>query len=251
MTSASSTTSGGRTTASGEVAAPVTGNTSRVVAEKTVAAVLLDMDGTLVDSTVVVESMWRRFGAVYGVDPAEILRYSHGRLTLDTVGAFLPDGHCADEVAAALEAEQLDRLDGIVEIPGARRFLSELAGARVAVVTSAPRELARRRLAATGLPQPPVLVTAEDVEAGKPSPEGYVRAAAALGCAPEECAIFEDAEAGIRAAVAAGGWTIVVGGHESCTTSDLSRITDFRDVRVRHDGRRLVLQLRATAAQRL
>jgi mannitol-1-/sugar-/sorbitol-6-phosphatase len=214
------------------------------VEQRTVAAVLLDMDGTLVDSTVVVESMWRRFGSVYGIDPAEILRYSHGRLTLDTVGAFLPEGHCVEDVAAALEEEQLHRLDGIVEIPDAQRFLLELAGAPVAVVTSAPRELAVRRLAAAGLPVPPVLVTAEDVDAGKPSPEGYLRAAAALGCAVAECAIFEDAEAGIRAGLATRAWTVVVGAHESPATTGLARIPDFRTIRARPAGLgRVVLTL--------
>jgi mannitol-1-/sugar-/sorbitol-6-phosphatase len=217
--------------------APATGSHQRLdwVVHGSVAAVLLDMDGTLVDSTAVVESMWRRFAARYGVDPTQILRYSHGRLTLDTVAAFLPEGHSVDQVAAALEAEQLQQLEGIVEVPDARRFLGELAEARVAVVTSAPRELAVRRLAAAGLPQPPVLVTAEDVEVGKPSPEGYLRAADALGCPVQDCAIFEDAEAGIQAALATTASTIVVGRHESSTTYGLRRIADFRAVRARLD----------------
>lgn len=210
---------------------------------RAVGAVLLDMDGTLVDSTAVVEAMWRDFAATYGVDPAEILRYSHGRLTRDTVARFLPSGHPVDEVSAVLEARQLRQLDGIVEIPGAGRFLRELSGTRVAVVTSAPRELAVRRLAAAGLPQPPLLVTAEDVEAGKPSPDGYVRAAAAFGCDVRECAVFEDAEAGIRAALAAGAWTVIVGGHESPSTAGLSRIADFRAVRAVRAADGVVLAL--------
>jgi mannitol-1-/sugar-/sorbitol-6-phosphatase len=208
------------------------------VPERAVAGVLLDMDGTLVDSTAVVEAMWRRFATRHDVDPARLLRYSHGRLTVDTVTAFLPDGHGVPAAAAALEAEQLRELDGIVEIPGAGRFLRALAGAgaRVGVVTSAPRELAVRRLAAAGLPVPPVLVTAEDVAVGKPSPEGYLRGAAALGLPVRDCAIFEDAEAGIRAALATSAWTVVVGGHESPTTVGLARVADFRDVRLRCDG---------------
>lgn len=202
------------------------------------------MDGTLVDSTAVVVAMWRRFASVHGIDLADVLRYSHGRLTVDTVAAFLPDGHSVDEVAAALEAEQLQQLDGIIEIPGAQRFLLELTGARVAVVTSAPRELAVRRLAAAGLPQPPVLVTAEDVGNGKPSPQGYLRAAAALGCRAQDCAVFEDAEAGIQAGLAAGAWTVVVGGHRSSSTSGLSRVADFSTVRARlHDARSVVIDL--------
>lgn len=209
----------------------------------TVAAVLLDMDGTLVDSTAVVEAIWEEFAATYEIDLEPVLRYSHGRQTLDTVREFLPYGHDAGEITAALEAEELQRLEGIVAIPGAQDFLRALQGARVAVVTSAPRELAARRLAAAGLPAPGVLVAAEDVDHGKPAPDGFLRAAAALGVDIEDCAAFEDAEAGIRAAVTAGASTVVVGGHESPITSGLRRVADFRAVRARREGEGLVLTL--------
>jgi sugar-phosphatase len=215
----------------------------RPVHELTVAAVLLDMDGTLVDSTAVVESIWREFTTAYGIDLGAVLRYSHGRRTLDTVSAFLPDGYAARDVAARIEAEELRRLEGIVAIPGAQDFLLALDGVRVAVVTSAERELATRRLAAAGLTAPSVLVAAEDVENGKPAPDGFVRAAAALGAPIEECVVFEDAEAGIRAALAAGASTVVVGNHKSSITVGLPRVADFRAVCARRVDERLLLTL--------
>ncbi|MGH8329458.1 MAG: HAD-IA family hydrolase, partial [Pseudomonas sp.] len=79
-----------------------------------------------------------------------------------------------------------------------------------AIVTSAPKALALRRMAAAGIPQPLVMVTAEDVSAGKPDPAGYRLAAKRLGVEPADCLIFEDATVGILAAEAAGAGLIVV-----------------------------------------
>jgi len=71
--------------------------------------------------------------------------------------------------------------------------------------------LARARMGAAGLPLPPLLVTAERVSASKPDPEGFLKGAAELGFAPEECLVFEDAEVGIAAAKAAGMRVVGVG----------------------------------------
>ena len=60
------------------------------------------------------------------------------------------------------------------------------------------------RLEATGLPEPRVLICAEDVTRGKPDPEGYLAAAKRLGVTPDACIVIEDAPAGLAAARAAG-----------------------------------------------
>ena len=204
----------------------------------TVSAVVFDMDGTLVDSTAVVEAVWAEFADRYGLDLGEVLRFSHGRLTIDSVRHFLPAGFDPLEVTAALDAQELVRLDGIVEIPGAAAVLRSLTGAPVAVVTSASRELARRRMQAAGIVVPAVVVAAEDVGTGKPAPEGYLRAASLLGVAPEDCLVFEDAEAGLQAAVTSGARVVVVGGHSSPTTAGLPRVPDFSRLSAsRRDGR--------------
>jgi sugar-phosphatase len=204
----------------------------------TATAVVCDMDGTLVDSTAVVEQVWAEFADQYGADLEAVLRYSHGRLTSDSVRHFLPPGHDPVAVTAHLDAQELVRVQGIVEVPGAGAFLRELGGTPLAVVTSASRELARRRMRAAGVPLPEVLVAAEDVAVGKPSPEGYLRAAALLGVDPGDCVMFEDADAGLRAAVASGGRVVVVGDHVSAATQGLPRIADFTGLRAsRVDGR--------------
>ena len=192
---------------------------------------LFDMDGTIVDSHAVVEAVWSDFGRRHGLDPAEILAYAHGRQAADTVAHFLPDlpAERRAELVAGLVAEELTRTDGIVEVPGASALLTALAeaGVPVAIVTSAPRELAVVRLEAAGVPLPEVLVAAEDVSRGKPDPQGFLLAAERLGVPIARCVVFEDAEAGLVAAVASGGRVVVVGGHSSATTDGLERLRDY------------------------
>ena len=198
----------------------------------TATAALFDMDGTLVDSHAVVESLWAGFADRYDVDLDALLAYSHGRQTVDTVARFLPSGIDPEPVIAELEASGLDRLDEISEVPGAAALLTSLRGTPVAVVTSAPRDLTIQRLQAVGIPVPEVLVCAEDVHEGKPSPEGYLRAAELLGANPRDCVAFEDAEAGLRAAVASGARVVVVGPHASAVTAGLPRVGHLTDVAV-------------------
>jgi sugar-phosphatase len=189
-----------------------------------VRAVMFDMDGTLVDSTPVVEHLWAEFAARYGIALEPLLAYSHGRQTRDTIAEFLPCELDRSAAADEFERRELRCTTGIGEVRGARRLMATLGDARIAVVTSAPRALARLRLTAAGLPVPTVLVTSEDVPRGKPDPAGYRRAAARLGLASTQCLAIEDAEAGIQAALASGALTLVAGSHRSPTTQDLPRV---------------------------
>ena len=95
-------------------------------------------------------------------------------------------------------------------LPGTQSLLRRLPADRWAAVTSGSRELMRARLTAAGLPIPEVLVSAEAVEAGKPEPEGYLKAAAALGRDIRRCLVVEDAPAGIHAGRAAGAQVLAV-----------------------------------------
>jgi sugar-phosphatase len=178
-------------------------------------AVLLDMDGTLVDSDAAVERAWRRWAAEYGVDPGQALAIAHGSPADHTVRRLLPELDEAGVAAAAARqlALQYDDLADVVPTRGATHLLSTLArlGLPWAVVTSADARLAKARLAAAGI-TPPVLVTVEDVSAGKPDPEGYLRAAALLGVPPARCLVVEDTEVGLRAGRAAGARTAALKG---------------------------------------
>jgi mannitol-1-/sugar-/sorbitol-6-phosphatase len=76
------------------------------------------------------------------------------------------------------------------------------------------------RLAAAGLPVPAVLVPAEAVAVGKPDPEGYLQAAAALGRDVRRCLVVEDSPTGIAAGRAAGARVLAV-----CTSHPAADLT--------------------------
>ncbi len=179
------------------------------VARLPCAAMLFDMDGTIVDSRRCVERKWRAWAARRGLDPAAVLAGSRGLRNEDTIRLFAPDLDAEAESAALKRQEERCR-DGIVAVAGAARLLRHLPAQRWAVVTSAWTRLARLRLRCAGLPLPAVLVTSDDVERGKPDPEGYLQAARRLMVPPRLCVVVEDAQAGIAAARAAGMRVIAV-----------------------------------------
>jgi len=170
-------------------------------------AVLFDLDGVLVDSTAYIEQQWRDWARSRGLDPEPFVRVCHGRRAVDTIRLAAPQLDAEAEVSC-FRAEAPDEEATLTPVPGARELLAALAGSRWAVVTSGARRFALARLVGAGLPVPPVLVSAEDVREGKPSPEGYLRAAALVGAEPGDCLVFEDAPPGLTAARAAGAMVI-------------------------------------------
>ncbi len=171
-------------------------------------ALLIDMDGTLVDSTAVVERHWGAWAARHAINLADVLRVSHGRPTIETLRLVAP--HLATvEEAAQLDAGEAGDSDGLRPVGGAQELLASLPPDRWAIVTSAGRALATRRLQAASLPVPDVLVTPDDVPFGKPSPMGYLEGARRLGAALARSIVIEDAPVGVEAGRAAGA--IVIG----------------------------------------
>jgi len=195
-------------------------------------AILFDMDGTLVDSTVVVELVWKRFADRFGLDLAEILATSHGRRMEDSIVRFGPEGVDVQAEKKDLSDFEYVTTDGIVAVAGAIDFIASLPAASIALVTSAGRELATMRMASVDVPLPGVVVTAEDVERGKPFPDPYLSAAAQLGVDPSEAVVFEDADAGIESGLAAGMRVIVVGDVAGAIGDDLPNIRDYAEIGV-------------------
>jgi mannitol-1-/sugar-/sorbitol-6-phosphatase len=166
-------------------------------------AVLFDLDGVLVDSAAYVEEQWRRWATAKGLGAEPFLRVCHGRRALETIRLAAPHLDAEAEVAA-FQPDQSDESWTMKPVDGAARMLQTLPGGSWAVATSGTRAAATDRLHRAGLPLPAVLVCAEDVVHGKPSPDVYLMAAAALAANPAECLVVEDAPAGIEAARAAG-----------------------------------------------
>src|ERR1700755_1904746 len=110
-------------------------------------AILFDIDGTLVDSTPVVERSWHTWAQEYDVDIEALMRVCHGRRTEDTVAEFVAPQLRAAAVARLQDLELAD-FDGVTALPGAQQLLEVLPRRRWAAVTSGERQLMTARLEA-------------------------------------------------------------------------------------------------------
>ncbi|WP_457104507.1 HAD-IA family hydrolase [Methylobacterium sp. P5_C11] len=197
------------------------------------AALLFDMDGTIISSIASAERVWSRWAEAHGLDVASFLPTIHGVRSVETIWRLNLPGVDPEAEADAITRAEMEDVGDIVAIPGARAFLEALPRDRWAIVTSAPRALAARRLAAAGMPVPATMVAAEDVTQGKPAPDCFLMAADRLGVAAPDCLVFEDAPAGIRAAEAAGACVVVVTAthHEAMRTGHPA-IADYSRLRI-------------------
>jgi sugar-phosphatase len=164
---------------------------------------LFDNDGVLVDSDAAVARSWTRWAIEHGLAPASVLEIVHGRRSADTVALLVSEGARARSTAL-IDRYEIEHSVSVTAIAGAAELLAGLPTSAWAVVTSGSRPLASARLVAAGLPLPTVWVTAEDVERGKPDPQGYLAAARALGVEPSAALVLEDSAAGIAAGMASG-----------------------------------------------
>jgi sugar-phosphatase len=168
------------------------------------------MDGTLLNSIAAAERVWGIWAARHGLDVAAFLTTIHGARAIDTITRQALPGVDPQVEAQWITEAEINDVQGVVAIPGAVEFLNSVPGDQWALVTSAPKALALRRLQAAGIAPPAVLVTAEDVAIGKPNPACYVLGAQRLGVPVQDCLVFEDATVGIRAGEAAGADVLVV-----------------------------------------
>lgn len=204
-------------------------------------AVLFDLDGVLVDSMSTIREIFTDWARSRGLDPEQVLEAVHGRPTAEGITELVP-ADALDDHLAYLTAEEIRRSSQMHCLPGAKELLARLPHERWAVVTSGTRDVAEARLEYTGLPQPVVLVTADDVAQGKPAPDCYLLAADRLGAAPGNCVVVEDAPSGVRAAAAAGMQCIGIG---TRLTRQLSTRTvgSLAEVHLDWDGTTLCLQV--------
>lgn len=180
------------------------------------AAVLWDMDGTLVDT----EPYWL-------AAETELVHAWGGQWTLQDglglVGSSLTNSSRviqsrgveleADEIVQLLTDRVLEQLDHTVPWrPGSHEMLMAVrdAGIPTALVTMSIRRMADQIAASAGFPAFDVVVAGDEVTNGKPDPEAYLRAATALGVEITDCLAIEDSEFGVAAAVASGATTLAL-----------------------------------------
>lgn len=210
------------------------------------AALLFDMDGVLIDSTPAVARVWRKWAFEHGFDPDEVVSRAHGRPSLTTIREYLPQvDHQAEN--REVERREIEDVQGVVPLPGALDLLRSLPEARWAVVTSATLPLAQVRVKAAGLPLPKKLITANDIEHGKPHPDPYLKAASILGFVAAECVVVEDVPAGILSGKAAGARVIALGtttGEPALREAGADWIVrNCADIQLRDRGNQLQLNL--------
>ena len=218
------------------------------------AAVLWDMDGTLVDT----EPYWiaaeHDIVEEHGGTWTEELAHQLVGQDLLVAATFIRDNSAVDWSPERIVDEMLGRVIGKVSEhipwrPGARELLAALKaeGVPSALVTMSWRSLADAVLGALPEGTFDVVVTGDEVSHGKPHPEPYRAAARLLGVSPQDCVAIEDSPTGVRSAVAAGVPTLavphVVSVPEMAGTVHLDSLAGLTPSRVAELGR----QARASA----
>jgi sugar-phosphatase len=201
--------------------------------------ILFDMDGVLISSIGSVRRCWRRWAKMYGVPNAEEYEVPHGVRAIDIVRSLRPDID-PHEGLRAIEDMEVQDVGDLQVLPGVKVLLEGLPPERWAIVTSSTRRLLLARLKAAGLPLPERIISADDVERGKPDPEPYRRGAELLGLRPEECVVVEDAPSGVGSGKAAGCRVLgVLGTHSAADLHEADWVVGSLEalvVRANSDG---------------
>jgi sugar-phosphatase len=192
---------------------------------------LFDNDGVLVDSHHAAIAAWAQWCSEYAPHIDWNTGDNAGVRAEDRVRDWIADPALFDEANDRINQLEQDTAHETIALPGAVELTSSLKPGCWTVVTSANPKLGRARLIAAGIPVPAELVTAADVGLGKPNPDPYLLGAKRLGIEPEDCVVFEDAIAGVRAGLDAGAGLVVGVGERALVTEadivvrDLSGIT--------------------------
>lgn len=181
---------------------------------------LFDLDGTLVNSSAIVERSWANQVKLHNeaypedqIDLNQLLLASHGSRSVETFKNFFPYKSHEPEVISEWEKSNVSRYYDLgVEITGASQVIEQLqaVASKWAIVTSGTRDLAHGwfNKLFSKFSKPSVFITADDISRGKPNPDGYLAAFKQLSELNEmvspDAIVFEDAPVGIQSGLNAG-----------------------------------------------
>jgi len=219
--------------------------------------VLFDLDGTLVNTTLVVEKLWGDLCEEHGVNKEHLFQYSHGTRTSEVFSNFFPMiDNTNDQAVIKFEKHIPDTHGDLVKlIPGCVELLNGLNKDKWCIVTSGGRYIAYSWFNGilSNVQKPNVFITSELVSQGKPNPEGYLKGVELLkknlnidSDVNVKRVVFEDAPVGIRAGVAAGA--VVVGVSSGFNAEKLYEagatyvVQDLTKVRI-IDGEKITLEV--------
>ena len=170
---------------------------------------IFDVDATLVNTTLVINNIWKEWSVLNGIEFSIVYPHVHGRKiseTLELVGSQYANANEENLVKRiAIKA-----MESATEIDGALNFVESLPKRSWAIATSGPRKVAETSLRASGFKLPMNMVCAEDVNFGKPHPEPFMLASKKLGLNTMSCVAFEDSPAGVKSAKEAGCFTVAI-----------------------------------------
>lgn len=212
----------------------------------TIRGVLWDMDGTLIDSEPTAVKALFQAAAHAGLHLPEAVGTTVIGMAADNIyswfkrdfGLNLPENEW-EALKHQFYFQKADEIEPFHEAVNAWRKLDD-AHIRQAVVSNSARSIVEFNCKHLGIAGPDlVTISRDDVKRGKPSPEGYLRAAGALGLVADECVIIEDSASGIQSGLAAKITTYVVPYGNSRNTKHIRAIKDFT-----HFAEQIVGQIR-------
>lgn len=194
-------------------------------------AILFDCDGVLVDSRSACRATWQQWAERIGAGRKLDVSGLEGRPVREAMASLVPPDKLDAEVEW-FESRELVGAGRVRALPGALKAVHLLGPRDWAIVTSASRALAEARLTAAGLPIPGVLVSADDVQNGKPAPDCYSLAASLLNVRTRRCLAIEDSRAGIAAASRAGATVLAIADGDGYGAVHIGPVADLRYVQL-------------------
>ena len=176
---------------------------------------IFDLDGLLLDTERIYEDAWIKLGPKYGFKDSTFLAEAFCGVSEDTVVRTLNEyhvdakGYLKDVLNYVSEHELTD----LQLKPGVKEILSffQSKGIGRAVASSSPKQLILRNLKIVGIDSYfDEIVSAQEVEHGKPAADVFLEAAHRLQVEPKHCLVFEDAINGVKAGIRGGFPTIMI-----------------------------------------